>query len=89
MTRSVFGVLGYICVKLECEPAPMILGFILGPLMEENLRRSLVLSRGDPTIFFTRPLSLTILALAAAVLLLVALPQIRTTRGKMFQERGG
>jgi len=85
----VFAGFGYLLYKFGCEPAPLVLGFILGPLMEENLRRSLVLSRGDPTIFFTRPLSLTILALAAAVLLLVALPQIRTTRGKMFQERGG
>ncbi len=85
----VFAGFGYLLYKFGCEPAPLVLGFILGPLMEENLRRSLVLSRGDPTIFFTRPLSLTILALAAAVLLLVALPQIRTTREKVFQERGG
>src|SRR5215213_8424051 len=48
LIMAVFGVLGYICVKLECEPAPMILGFILGPLMEENLRRAMLLSRGDP-----------------------------------------
>ena len=57
-----FGVLGWIFVKLECEPAPLLLGFILGPLMEENLRRALLLSRGDPTVFVTRPLSGTLLA---------------------------
>src|SRR3954447_24595181 len=57
LIMSIFGVLGYVCVKLECEPAPMILGFILGPLMEENLRRAMLLSRGDPTVFVTKPIS--------------------------------
>ena len=56
--------LGYLFVKLDCEPAPLMLGFILGPLMEENLRRAMLLSRGDPTVFFTRPLSLTLLLIA-------------------------
>jgi TctA family transporter len=50
-----FGLLGYVCVKLGCEPAPMILGFILGPLMEENLRRAMLLSRGDPFVFISPP----------------------------------
>ena len=63
-----------------------MLGFILGPLMEENLRRSLVLSRGDPMIFVTRPLSLTLLMMAVAVVLLIALPQFRKTRESAFQE---
>ncbi len=54
---AIFGVLGYLFVKLECEPAPLLLGFILGPMMEENLRRALLLSRGDPTVFVTRPIS--------------------------------
>jgi hypothetical protein len=53
LIMAIFGILGYICVKLECEPAPMILGFILGPLMEENLRRAMLLSRGDPSTFIT------------------------------------
>src|SRR3989449_9748588 len=57
LIMAVFGVLGYICVKLECEPAPMILGFILGPLMEENLRRAMLLSRGDPMTFIYKPIS--------------------------------
>src|SRR5258706_1585460 len=55
LIMAVFGVVGYICVKLECEPAPMILGFILGPLMGENLRRAVLLSRGDPPGFFPNP----------------------------------
>ena len=62
MITAAFGVLGYVFYKLRCEPAPLILGFILGPMMEENLRRAMLLSRGDPTVFFTRPLSLTLLA---------------------------
>ena len=54
---ALFGFLGYIFIKLECEPAPLLLGFVLGPMMEENLRRALLLSRGDPTVFVTRPIS--------------------------------
>ena len=77
---------GYLLVKFGCEPAPLVLGFILGPLMEENLRRSMVLSRGDPVIFVTRPLSLTLLMMAVAVVLLIALPQFRRTRETAFQE---
>ena len=72
-----FGVLGYVFFKLRCEPAPLILGFILGPMMEENLRRAMLLSRGDPTVFFTRPLSLTLLLMAVALVVIVALPQIK------------
>jgi len=73
-----FGLLGYMLLKLGCEPAPMLLGFVLGPLMEEYLRRALRISRGDPTIFFTRPLSLALLAGAAFLLfVLVVVPIIR------------
>ena len=81
-----FGILGWVFVKLECEPAPLLLGFILGPLMEENLRRALLLSRGDPTVFVTRPLSLTLLILAAALLLIVALPMVKKSRQEVFHE---
>ena len=80
------GLLGYIFSKLECEPAPLILGFILGPMMEENLRRALLLSRGDPSVFFTRPLSLAFLLMAAAMLVVVALPSIRRKREDAFKE---
>jgi len=83
---AAFGLLGYIFFKLRCEPAPLILGFILGPMMEENLRRAMLLSRGDPTVFFTRPLSLGLLLMAAALIVVVALPQIKSTREKAFQE---
>jgi TctA family transporter len=83
---AAFGLLGYLFFKLRCEPAPLILGFILGPMMEENLRRAMLLSRGDPTVFFTRPLSLGLLLMAVALIVVVALPQIKSTREKAFQE---
>jgi putative tricarboxylic transport membrane protein len=83
---AAFGVLGYLFFKLRCEPAPLILGFILGPMMEENLRRAMLLSRGDPTVFLTRPLSLGLLLAAAALIVIVALPQISRKREEAFQE---
>jgi TctA family transporter len=83
---AVFGFIGYIFYKLKCEPAPLILGFILGPMMEENLRRAMLLSRGDPTVFFTRPLSLGLLLAAAALIVIVALPAIKRSREEAFQE---
>jgi TctA family transporter len=64
----------------------MLLAFILGPLMEENLRRALLLSRGDPSIFMSRPISLTLLLAAALLLALVAVPKLRELRGQAFQE---
>src|SRR4029077_6159474 len=72
-----FGVVGYLLVKLECEPAPLLLGFILGPLMEVYMRRAMLLSRGDPMVFFERPLSLTFLILATILLLIVIAPNVR------------
>jgi TctA family transporter len=86
MLTVLFGFLGVVFVKLECEPAPLLLGFVLGPMMEENLRRALLLSRGDPTVFFTRPLSLAMLLMAAALVLLIVLPTFRKTRDAAFQE---
>ncbi len=86
MLTVLFGLLGTIFVKLECEPAPLLLGFVLGPMMEENLRRALLLSRGDPTVFFTRPLSLAMLLMAAGLVLLIVLPTFRKTRAAAFQE---
>jgi putative tricarboxylic transport membrane protein len=73
---SGFGLLGYLFIKLKCEPAPLVLGFILGPLVEENLRRALLISRGDFSIFFTRPLSLTFIILTVILLCAVTLPDI-------------
>jgi len=77
---AIFAVLGYVWVKLECEPAPLILGFILGPMMEENLRRAMLLSRGDPTVFFTRPISLAFMIATAAILVVMLAPAVRGPR---------
>jgi len=86
LLMAVFGILGWVCSKLECEPAPMILGFILGPLMEENLRRAMLLSRGDPIVFFTKPISATFLIISIILLVIIALPNIRKKREEAFQE---
>ncbi|HRH89783.1 MAG TPA: tripartite tricarboxylate transporter permease, partial [Rubrivivax sp.] len=69
-----------------CEPAPLLLGFILGPMMEENLRRALLLSRGDWTTFVTRPLSAGLLIAAVAMIVVVTLPSIKKKREEAFQE---
>jgi len=79
-----FAILGYIFKKLDCEPAPMLLGFVLGKLMEEYLRRAMTLSRGDWTVFFTRPLSATLLVLAIILLVIVFLPAISRKRQEAF-----
>jgi TctA family transporter len=86
VVMAVFGLLGYICTKLECEPAPMILGFILGPLMEENLRRAMLLSRGDPTVFITKPISAGFIIASLILLVIVALPALRKKRQEVFVE---
>jgi putative tricarboxylic transport membrane protein len=83
---ALFGLLGYIFAKLECEPAPMLLGYILGPMMEEFLRRAMLLSRGDPLVFLTRPISAVLLVAAALLLCAVLLPAFRKTREEAFQE---
>ncbi|MEH6996972.1 MAG: tripartite tricarboxylate transporter permease [Limnobacter sp.] len=81
-----FGVLGYIFSKLKCEPAPLLLGFILGPMMEEYLRRALLLSRGDFSVLVTRPISATMLAIATIALVVVFMPSIRKKREEAFHE---
>ena len=86
LLMALFGLLGYLCVKLECEPAPMILGFILGPLMEENLRRAMLLSRGDALVFFQKPISASFLIVSIILLAIVALPNIRKKREEVFVE---
>jgi len=77
---AAYGVVGYWLIKHGFEPAPMLLGFVLGPLMEENLRRAMLIARGDVTVFFTRPISAGLLALAAFLLVLAALPALRKKR---------
>jgi TctA family transporter len=81
---GLFGVIGYGFIKLGAEPAPLLLGFILGPQMEENLRRALLLSRGDWSVFVTRGISATLLALALVVLLVVLIPALRRKREQAF-----
>jgi TctA family transporter len=81
-----FGLVGYTFLKLGVEPAPLLLGFILGPMMEENLRRALLLSRGDWTVFATRPLSASLLGAAALLLVIVLLPSIKSKRKEAFVE---
>ena len=81
-----FGLLGYVMSKLRFEPAPLLLGFVLGPLLEENLRRAMILSRGDPTTFLTRPISAGLLVVSLIVMVLVFLPQIRKRREEVFTE---
>lgn len=83
---ALFGLFGYICAKLDAEPAPMLLGFIIGPMMEEYLRRALLLSRSDPMVFLTRPISATMLAMAALALAVVLLPALRKKREEAFKE---
>jgi TctA family transporter len=83
---AIFALVGYAFFKLSCEPAPLLLGFILGPMMEENLRRALLLSRGDWTTFMTRPLSAGLLIAAALLIVIVMLPTIQSKRKVAFKE---
>jgi putative tricarboxylic transport membrane protein len=86
LLAALFGFVGYVFIKLETEPAPLLLGFVLGPMMEENLRRALLLSRGDPAVFVTRPISLTLLIISAALIVMVAAPSVSKKREEAFQE---
>jgi putative tricarboxylic transport membrane protein len=83
---AIFGVIGYGFIKLGVEPAPLLLGFILGPMMEENLRRALLLSRGDWSVLVTRPLSATLLGMALLLLIIVLLPAVKSKREEAFVE---
>jgi putative tricarboxylic transport membrane protein len=81
-----FGILGYVLIRNGCEPAPLLLGFVLGPLLEEHLRRAMIISRGDPMIFLTRPISASLLALALVAVVIAVLPSIRQKRKEVFVE---
>ena len=84
---AIFGVVGYWLIKHDFEPAPMLLGFVLGPLMEENLRRAMLIARGDATVFFTRPISADAAGASPLFLLILAvLPSIRGKRDEVFTE---
>ena len=82
----IFGVIGYWLLKHDFEPAPMLLGFVLGPLMEENLRRAMLIARGDLTVFFTRPISAVLLITAIMLLIVAGMPKIRRRRDEVFVE---
>ena len=83
---AAFGVLGYVFRKLGCEVAPLMLGFVVGPMFEENLRRAMLLSQGDPSVFVTRPISATLLGAAALLLIIVLLPAVKSKREEAFVE---
>jgi len=86
---ALFGLLGYFLHKLKCEPAPLLLGFILGPMMEEYLRRALILSDGNLSVFFTRPISATLLVASVLLLISILLPSVRKTREVAFEDTDG
>jgi putative tricarboxylic transport membrane protein len=83
---ALFGFIGYLFIKLGCEPAPLLLGLILGPMMEEYLRRAMLISRGDWSVFVTRPISASLLAAAVVLLIIVLLPSIKKKREEAFVE---
>ena len=78
---AIFGLLGFLWMKLECSPVPLMLGFVLGPMMEENLRRAMLISRGDPTVFVTRPISLAFVIITVLILIVMAMPALKKRRG--------
>ncbi len=86
VVMAVFGLVGYVLGKLECEPAPLLLGFVLGPMLEEYLRRTMILSSGDPMVFIERPISAGLLLTAVFVLVIVFMPSIRRRRDEVFVE---
>jgi putative tricarboxylic transport membrane protein len=83
---ALFGLFGYICAKIGAEPAPMLLGYIIGPMMEEYLRRSLLLSRSDPMVFLQRPISATMLVISVLAMVVVLAPSLRKKREEAFVE---
>jgi TctA family transporter len=85
-TLAVLAAVGYVLLKLDCEPAPLILGFILGPMMEEQMRRAMMINFGDLTVFVTRPISAGFLIAAALLMALIALPSLRAKREVAMQE---
>jgi putative tricarboxylic transport membrane protein len=82
----VFGLPGYVLLKLDFEPGPLLLGFILGPMMEENLRRAMLLAHGDATVFLTQPISLVLLLIALALVAVMAVPKVKRKRNEVFSE---
>ena len=83
---AAFGLLGYVLVKFGCEPAPLLLGFVLGPMLEEHLRRAMIIARGDPLVFLQRPISAVLLGLAVLALVIVLMPNVARKRAEVFTE---
>jgi TctA family transporter len=83
---SILGLLGFVLVKCDCEPAPLMLGFVLGPMLEENFRRSMLMSRGDPTILVTHPISACLLLAALILLVVISMPSVLNRRQQIFEE---
>jgi TctA family transporter len=83
---AALSLVGYVLIKLECEPAPLVLGFILGPMMEEQMRRAMMINFGDISIFVTRPLSVAFLIAAALLIILIALPSLGAKREIAMRE---
>ena len=77
---ALFSIFGFLCMKLGFPPAPMLLGYVLGPMMEENLRRSMLMSGGDPSVFVTRPLSLAFIIATVLILVIMVVPAVRRRR---------
>ncbi|RZA27080.1 MAG: tripartite tricarboxylate transporter permease, partial [Proteobacteria bacterium] len=82
----IFGLLGYLFRKAKCEPGPLLLGFVLGPLLETNLRRALLISQGDPAVLIERPISAVLFAASAILLVMMVLPAFRKKREEAFQD---
>jgi len=83
---TIAALLGYVLIKLECELAPFLLGFILGPMIEENFRRAMLISGGEASVFITRPISATLLVIAVLVLAVILLPTVTRKRNEVFVE---
>lgn len=82
----IFGIVGYVMLKLDCDPTPLMLGYVLAPMLEENFRRAMLVSDGDASVFLTRPISCSLLLLSAALLLATAFSEIRHRRAEVFRE---
>ena len=80
---TLFGLIGYVLIRLEADPAPLLLGLVLGPMMEQNLRRAMVIADGDWTVFFTKPISAALLAAAAALVVMIILPNVRRATARL------
>lgn len=83
---AAFGAIGYVFIKLDCEPAPFLLGFVLGPMLEDHFRRAMLVSRGDPMIFVERPISAVLLGISALALVAVLLPAVKQLRREAFRK---